>query len=1035
MEKLMTTLIRRRWLMMTIFILLSVVGIYAWKQLVIDAYPDIAEVTVGVVTQVSGLAAEEIEQQITIPIERELNGTPRMKMMRSKNTFGLSTILLIFEDGTDDYWARQRVQERINNVDLPFDAKPELNPLTSPIGEIYRYIVVGNKDLRELTELNRWVIVPRLKQIAGIADVCSFGGITTQFQIEIDPNKLTKYNISLGEVTESIERNNSNAGGSMLTRGDLSYVVRGVGLVRDLQDLGNVVVKTVGGMPVYIKDLGELKYGNLERKGILGYIDDKINHEDGIEGIVQMLRYENPSQVLEKIHATVEELNNDVLPKGVQIHPFMDRTHLVENTLNTVSHTLLFGILLVVGVLIIFLGSPKGALLATVTIPISLLIAFILMWLTDIPANLLSLGAIDFGIIVEGSIVIMETVLKKREDNPDEPLDEINIAKRVTEVAKPIFFATLIIIIAFMPLFAFGSVEKRLFTPMAFTLCFALLGALATALILLPGLAFVIYKKPQKVYHNRWLEHLTEIYKRQTEKIIAAPKKIILPIALILTANIGLSVYVGKDFLPYLDEGSIWLQVQMPPGISLEKAKEMSATLRHKLKDFDEVTYVMTQTGRDDEGVDPFSFSHIEISVGLKPYKMWKKGRKKSDLITDMAAMTDTMSGYNVGFSQPIIDMVQDQIAGSHSDLAIKINGDDLQETRRIAEEIVAILKNIRGATDIAIDQEPPLPQLQIIANREKIAQYGLNVADVAELIEIAIGGKAISQVFISDRVYDVVCRYKEISRDTPEKIGALMLTSGSGAMIPLSAVAEIKTTTGASTITREMNRRFTTVRVNLRERDLTSFFKEAQSKIEKQIKYDHTKIQIRWDGQFENQQRAYSRLAVVVPIVLAVMFLLLFFAFGKFRQAGLLIGMLPLAIFGGMLALVLREMTFNVSSAVGFIALFGLSIQNGVLMISRINILREKRNVETGRTPSLREAVINGSSQILRPVIMTATVAILGLLPASLATGIGSDVQRPLATVIVYGLLFSTLITIYLLPTLYYLMEKRQIKKSEREQ
>jgi len=1030
MEKLINTLIHRRWLMMMIFILLASIGFYAWRQLAIDAYPDIAEVTVGVVTQVPGLAAEEIEQQITIPIERELNGTPHMKMMRSKNTFGLSTILLVFDDGTDDYWARQRVQERINNVDLPYEAQPELNPLTSPIGEIYRYIVTGNRSLRDLTELNRWVIIPRLRQIHGVADVAAFGGLTTQFQIEIDPNKLTKYDLSLGEITESIARNNSNAGGSMLTRGDLSYVVRGVGLVRDLNDLGNVVVKTVGGAPVYIKDLGELKYGNLERKGILGYVDGDLNDEDGVEGIIQMLRFENPSQVLEKIHQTVDELNNDVLPNGVQIHSFMDRTHLVDNTLNTVSHTLLFGILLVVGVLIVFLGSPKGALIATITIPVSLLIAFILMWLTGIPVNLLSMGAIDFGIIVEGSIVMMETILKKREDNPDAPLEETVIAKRVTEVAKPIFFATLIIIIAYMPLFAFGSVEKKLFTPMAFTLGFALLGALSAALFLLPGLSFAVYRKPQKVYHNRWLEGLTEMYKQMTEKTIAEPKKIIAPIAIILLAVIGLSIFVGKDFLPPLDEGSIWIQVQMAPGLSLEKAKEMTSVFRHRLKSFDEVIYVMTQTGRDDEGVDPFSFSHIEISVGLKPYKTWKNGRRKADLIADMADMVERMPGYNVGFSQPIIDMVMDQIAGAHSDLAIKIYGEDMGKSRTIAEKIKDVIEQIPGSADVAIDQEPPLPQLQIIADRDKIAKYGLNVANVAELIEVAIGGKAISQVFIGNKVYDVICRYTEESRDTPEKIGALMLTSGSGALIPLSAVADIRTTSGASTITREMNRRFVTVRVNLRGRDLSSFLQEAQSKISEQVSFDHAKFQIRWDGQFENQQRAYSRLAVVVPMVLAVMFLFLFFTFGKFRQAGLIVGMLPLSIFGGMLALVVRGMTFNVSSAVGFISLFGLSIQNGVIMISRINLLRVKHKLEAKNNSLLRDAVINGSSQILRPVIMTATVAILGLLPASLATNIGSDVQRPLATVIVYGLLFSTLITLFALPVLYYLMEARQSKK-----
>ena len=733
MEKLMNTLIERRWLMLTIFVLLSGIGIYAWKQLAIDAYPDIADVSVGVATQVPGLAVTEIEQQITIPLERELNGIPGLKVMRSKNFFGISKITLVFEGGVDDYWARQRVQERINDVDLPFDAKPGLDPLTSPTGEIYRYLVTGDKSLRELTELNHWLIIPRLRQIHGIADVSNFGGITTQFQIEINPNKLAEYNLSLREITESIERNNSNAGGSTIIRGDLSYVVRGVGLVRDLQDLGNVVVKTVGGTPIFLKDLGELKYGNLERKGIMGYLDDEINYEDGVQGMVQLLRYENPSRVLKEINAAVDDLNENILPKGVKIHTFYDRTELVDATLNTISHTLLFGILLVIGILIIFLGSPKGALLATITIPVSLLIAFILMWLTDIPANLLSLGAIDFGIIVDGTIVMMETILKKREDDPNEPLDRASIAKRVSEVAKPIFFATLIIIIAYLPLFAFDRVEQKLFTPMAFTLSFALLGALAAALILIPGLAYAVYKKPQKVYHNRWLERLTGIYKRQTVKVIDAPKKVMGFMALILLAVVGLSSYVGKDFLPALDEGSIWIQVQLPPGMSLEKSSEMATTLRSKLKTFDEVTYVMTQTGRDDEGVCPFSFSHIEVMIGLKPYNTWKDGRKKSDLIADMAALIDTMPGYEAGFSQPIIDMVQDQIAGAHSDLAIKIFGEDLVESRRIAEDVVRVLSNIPGAGDVGIMEEPFLPQLQIVADREKIAQYGLNVADVAD--------------------------------------------------------------------------------------------------------------------------------------------------------------------------------------------------------------------------------------------------------------------------------------------------------------
>ncbi len=1024
MERLITTLIRRRWLMATIFAIVSAFGIYAWTQLSIDAYPDIADVTVQVVTQVPGLAAEEIEQQITIPLERELNGIPNLHVMRSKNTFGLSIIMLVFNDKEDDYWARQRVAERISKVDLPYGAEPELNPLTSPTGEIYRYIIESeNHSVRELTDLNKWVIIPRLRQISGIADVSNFGGITTQYQIEIDPTKLNQYNLSLSEVIETIGLNNANAGGSMINRGDLSYVVRGIGLIRDLDDMSSIVVKTVNGVPVYLNDIGTLKYGNLERKGILGFIDDQHDYSDCVEGIVQMLRFQNPSRVLEEVHKAVDELNNDVLPEGVVIHPFMDRTNLVNTTLHTVSHTLFFGMILVVGILIIFLGSWRGALLVAITIPLSLLVAFILMYLTDIPANLLSLGAIDFGILVDGAIVMMETVLKKREDDIGAPLEEKSVVRRVMEVARPIFFSTIIIIIAYMPLFAFERIEKKLFTPMAFTVGYALLGALIVALILIPGMAYAIYRKPQKVYNNRWLTSLTAKYKQQTSRIVQHPRRVFVPVGFIFTAVIVLSITVGKDFLPPLDEGGIWLQVQMPPGLSLDKAQEMSDTLRHRLARYEEVTYVMAQTGRDDEGAESFSTSHVEYSVGLKPYGEWKHGRRKTDLINDMATEIATMPGYSVGFSQPIIDMVMDQIAGSHSDLAVKVYGEDLAETRRIAEEVEAVVRQVKGSADVVIDQEPPLPQLQIIANRDKIAQYGLNVSDVAELIEVAIGGKAISQVFIGSKVYDVICRYNERYRDSPEKIGSLLLTSGSGAKIPLSQVAEIRTSAGASTITREMNRRHLTVRVNLRGRDLTSFLKEAQDEIGKNIRYDHTNYHIHWDGQFENQHRAYSRLAVVVPLVLAVMFLLLYGAFGDFRQAGLLISLLPLAVFGGMLALNIRGMTFNVSSAVGFIALFGVSIQNGVIMISHINVLRR-------RGIALKEAVTSGASHRLRPVMMTATVAILGLLPASLSTDIGSDVQRPLATVIVYGLLFGTIITLYVLPALYFLLEKAKTER-----
>ncbi|WP_418543910.1 efflux RND transporter permease subunit, partial [Parabacteroides goldsteinii] len=800
MKKIIYTAIHRRGLMFVLFLFLAVVGYYSWTRLAIDAYPDIADTTVQVVTQVPGLAAEEIEQQISIPIERAMNGMPGLNVMRSKNTFGLSTVVLVFDDGIDDYWARQRVQERLVDVELPYDAVPGLNPLTSPTGEIFRYVLESDQlDIRELTDLHKWVVIPRLKQVTGVADVSNFGGITTQYQIEVNPHKMEQYNVTLGDITEKIEKNNVNAGGSMLSRGDLSYVIRGIGLVKDLKDLGRIVIKTENGVPVYLDDLGTLKYGSLERKGVLGFYDGVRDYSDGVEGIVQMLRGENPSQVLEGVHQAVDELNNETLPKGTRLHVFMDRTNLVDTTLHTVSHTLFEGMVLVVLVLILFLGSWRGALLVALTIPLSLLIAFILMQLTDIPANLLSLGAIDFGILVDGAIVMMETILKKRERHPDEILTEDSILRRATEVARPIFFSTLIIITAYLPLFAFEHIEKKLFTPMAYTVGYALLGALAVALFLIPGLAFYAYYKPRKIYHNRWLEKLGEIYNRQIIALLEKPKRVLLPLFLILVAAGVLSYTVGKDFLPPLDEGAIWVQVQLPPGISIEKSKAMGAELRKTLKQFDEVSYVMTQVGRDDEGAEAFSLSHIECGVGLKPYDTWKFGKTKADLIEEMSEKLLTMPGYTVSFSQPIIDMVMDQIAGAHSDLAIKVYGDDITDTRHIADKVVNVLRMIPGAADVAIDQEPPLPQLQIIADRDRIAQYGLNFSDVADMIELAIGGKAISQIFVGSKSYDVICRFDDASRNSPESIGNLLLTNGAGAKIPLSQVAEVKMTTGAS--------------------------------------------------------------------------------------------------------------------------------------------------------------------------------------------------------------------------------------------
>ena len=1024
-EKIVNWALDHKVLMASIFGALCIAGIIAWNALSIDAYPDISDTTVQVVTQVPGLATEEIEQQITIPVERAVSGLPNLVTMRSKNSFGISTVVLVFDDGVDDYWARQRVTERLTGIELPYGAVPELNPLTAPTGEIFRYIVEspdGSHDLRSLTDIHKWTIIPYLRQISGVADVSNYGGITTQYQIELSPDKLMEYGISLADITEKVEQNNVNAGGSILSEGSLSYIIRGIGLIEDLEGLGNIVVKTHNGAPVFLRELGELKYGNLERKGVLGFSDDERDYEDGVEGIVQMLRGENPSEVLDRVHAAVDELNEEILPEGVEIHPFLDRTTLVNETLKTVMHTLLIGMLLVVVVLMIYLGNLRGSMLVAVTIPIALLIAFILMKITGIPANLLSLGAIDFGILVDGAIVMMETILKERERHPNEVLSDRQVKRRAREVSRSIFFSTAIIITAYIPLFAFEHMERKLFTPMAYTVGYALIGALLTSLLLTPGLSHWAYRKPRKLYRNKWLERLNASYHKHVSFMLDKKKPVLWGLGIILAGSLALTYTVGKDFLPPLDEGAVWVQVQLPSGLSIEQAKKMSDDLRHTLKKFDETSYVMAQLGRDDEGAECFSLSHIEIGIGLKPYNTWKSGRNKAELVQAMADTIAKMPGYQVGFSQPIIDMVMDQIAGTHSDLALKVYSDDIAEGRRVADQIAAVLKDIPGAGDVAVDQEPPTPQLQISVNRAALAQYGLNVADVTELIELAIGGRAISQIYSGSKVYDVTCRYAERFRNTPEQIGNLTLTNPEGVKVPLSAVAEIRTALGASTIMREMNRRYTLVRLNLRGADLTTFVDEANRRIAESVDYNPDITNLHWAGQFENRNRAFDRLGIVVPLALLVMFILLILAFGKVRQAALLMSVLPLALFGGMLALNVRGMTLNVSSAVGFIALVGVAMQNGVIMISHINNLRREGL-------DLHNAVVKGASHRMRPVLLTASVAVLGLFPASISTGIGSDVQRPLATVIVYGLLFATIITLYILPTLYYMVEKRKLK------
>jgi len=1016
----------RRGIVALVFLFVSFYGYYCWTQIPLEAYPDIAPTTSQVITQVNGLAAEEVEQQITIPLERQIMGTPGIDVVRSRSTFGLSLITVVFQDGTENYWSRQRLLERINNVTLPYSAQPQLDALTSPIGEVYRYTLESDTtNLRELSELQFWKIIPRLKQVPGVVDVANFGGVTTQFLLEFDPIKLAKFHISFDQIVQAINNNNANAGGSVMRRGEQGIIVRGVGLIHNLDDFGNIVITQHNGIPVYIKDIGTATLAHKQRHGIVG----KDRQSDVIEGITQMLKNENPSYVIAGVHDAVKELNEQILPKDVKIVPYLDRGVLVDATIHTVTRTLLDGMTMVTLVLLFFLGSIRAAAIVAITIPISLMIAFICMYNFHIPANLLSLGAIDFGIIVDGAIVVMESILCRREADEEAVLTEEDVLQTTLPVTQPIFFGILVIITAYSVLFAFQQIEYKLFSPMAFAVGFALIGALLVALTLVPALAYWAYRKPVHIYKNKLLLALIPRYENLLERLVGRTKTVLGLFLITLTLVTGLAMITGRDFLPYLDEGSIWLQVILPPGISLEKAATMADELRIATLEFPEVSHIVTQVGRNDEGTDPFTPSHIECAVTLNPYNTWKSGWNKQDLIKHLNKRYEKLAGTHVAFSQPMIDGVLDKIAGAHSDLVVKVYGHSFHGVRKLANNVVDILKGIRGAQDVIIDQEPPMTELMIDVDREAIARQGINVADVMSIIQTGIGGTPVTRIYIADRSYDIGVRFSERARNNPQVIGSLLLTNASGAQVALAQLANIRFIEGQTTITHEMNKRQLTVRLNLRGRDLASFTNAAQKIIAKKVHYDHSDYQLTWGGQLQNQQRAQARLAVIVPMLMGLMLVLLFSQFGNLRQPGLILMAVPLAMFGGLVALLLRGMTINVSSAVGFIALFGVAVLNAIIMISNLN------RWKLIHPENLKLAVIKGAKERFRPVLMTATVAAVGMIPAASAHGLGSDVQRPLATVIVGGLITATALTLILLPALYYLIEervnRRQIKKS----
>jgi cobalt-zinc-cadmium resistance protein CzcA len=997
-------------------------GVWAFKQLKLEAYPDISDTGVVVVTLYPGFAAEEVEQQVTIPIERVLNNTARLTSRRSRTIFGLSIVELTFAEGTDDYFARQLVLEKLRDASLPDGVTPTLAPLSTGIGEFYRYVLVGDGyDAMQLRELQDWVVTQRLLQVPGVADVTIFGGLVRQYEIQLDPKALDKYKFSVRQVADAVKNNSRNAGGALLTMGQQSLAIRGSGLIKSGDDIGNIVLDAQKNVPVYVRDVGRVVVGHLPQTGIFATNHDPLG-AGGVEGIVLLLRWENASEVLKGIHEAVDELNSTRLPQGVRIVPFHDRTELVESTLHTISRVLIEGFVIVVAVLLFFLVSLRAALLTAIIIPLSLLFAFICMYASGVTLSLLSIGALDFGILVDATIVMVERIVRTLEERgatgANEDLTE-SVRAAGLAVQRPILFSLAIIIAAYIPLLTLERVERRLFTPMALTVCYALLGSLLLCLTLVPALATFVFRGSSHGRRHRILDRVTATYERIVRVTVRhALLTMIIAFGVVL-GSLYLGTHLGSEFIPPLDEGEIWIRANLPSGISLEMSAEMAARMRALILQSPEVRLVSSQTGRNDSGTDPFGPNRNEILVTLKPYDTWTRGKTKANLVDELSQrLRANIPGVALNFTQPIIDMSTENATGSSADLAVVLSGPDLETLRQLARQTFEVVRAMPGAVDASIEQEADQAQLRIAINRTQVARYALNVGDVQDVIDLALGGSSITSVFEGDRRFDVVARFIPAARANPTTIGNLLIPTRDGAGVPLSQLADIRVVDGATIIARRENQRQITVRTNIRGRDQGRFVADAQARLARMVPLPPG-YRIFWSGMFENFERARQRLTLIIPITIGIIFALLFVTFGSGLDALLVLLNVPFSMAGGLILLYLRGIHLSVSAAVGFISLFGVAVMSGLLYISEINARRRVPD-----TPLL-DAVIRGARAQFRPRLILIVVAGLGMLPAAFARGIGSDIQRPLATVVIGGLCMELVLTLFALPAVYWLAER----------
>jgi heavy metal efflux system protein len=1026
MATLTSYVLRHRAIVLALLAVFVIAGIFAFRRLPVEAYPDVTNVSFQIITLFPGHAAEEVELLVTVPIENVMNSIPKRASIRSISLFGLSQVTIVFDDDADRAYVRNQAYQLLSAVTLPPGAQAGLSPDSTPVGEIYRYTLVAPDGYppEELRALEDWVVERRLRTVPGVVDVVGFGGPTKQYQVLIDPAKLRSYNVSLKQVLDALSNGNRNAGGSYIEHGSEMYIVRGLGYVRDTSDIGSIAVDTRSGTPIRIRDLGSVEIGHQLRLGRVGKISPgQPDQDDTVEGIVIMRKGENALEVLKRVRAKVTEIRQKYLPPEVKLVTHYDRTELIDRTLHTVRKNMIEGIGLVLLVLILFLGlgNYRSALVVAAVVPLSLLGAFLLLDLRGIPANLISMGAIDFGIIVDSAVVVMENLLRLLEEKNRKVRSlPATIVEAVTQMGRPILFSKAILLTAFIPLYTMQRVEGKIFQPMALTLTFALIAGTFLALTVVPSLATFAVKH-SIAGHESWIvRRLVALYRPILERAMNA-RVLVMGCAVAGLAVAGVTLFLtGSEFLPKLDEGSLWVRGFMPETISPTEAGRLVQKMRGILVSFPEVRTVVTQLGRPDDGTDINGFDIVECAVELKPREQWKTAKDRAGLSEAMNwGLTNQIPGVEFQFSQMIEDNVNEAVSGIKSELSIKVFGEDPYKLQALAEQLVYIVKSVPGAVDVGADELLGQRQIQIQVDRGAIARVGLSVADVQSVVETAMGGAVATQVFEGARTFDLAVKLIPGAVSSVEAIRNIPVFGSSGERLTLGALATVDLRPGFARIYREENARRTAVKFSVRGRDMGSVVAEAQDKLRTQVQLPNG-YDIQWTGAFENQQRAIKRLAVVVPITLLLIFFLLFTAFDSGKLATLILLNVPFAAIGGILVLPVGHLALSVSALVGFIALFGIAIQNGVILVERIRELRRGGL-------AVRESVMEGSVSRVRPVMMTAMMAALGLLPAGLSTAVGAETARPFALVIIGGLITATLLTLLVLPVLYPLFEPDQ--------